>query len=285
MRTVTTILTVLMLASWAGAQSARETDPLKLAVREIASEAQQSIRTGAPFPRDASTFFADPLKREGIEVDRVISLLIQGTGRPPRVEAYVRWQLLSALPERLDERQRTRLAEAAVRAPAPIDMPGTSADERRALDRMAQRSREGEIPGLNAQWTQRLEEARLQNEVILAYRDALVSRVTDTDFALKVRLDDLWTRASAGLDVKKDADTWADEVRTWAVLAAPEQVRELSALVKEYEARPAGLAYTTAAWTAGRGQWRSRKTGLDANLLAELRVDLDRLGQNSAPAR
>jgi hypothetical protein len=282
-----TVVTLLLMActAWGQTRSEREADPLQLAVREITVEAQRALRENTPFPRDASTFFANAEKREGIDVDRVIDLLIHGTDRPPRVEAYVRWQLLSALPASLSAAQQARLAEAAVRAPAPIDMPGVASDERRTLDRLAQRTREAELDNLNAEWTTRINQVREQNEVILTYRDALVQRLTDSTFALKVRLDDLWARSSAGLDVRRDADKWAAEVRTWAVLAEPQAIASMEQLVKEYASRPPGVVYTTAAWTSGRGQWRSRRTGLDSQMLEELRIDLGRAVQNATPAR
>jgi hypothetical protein len=142
--------------------------------------------------------------------------LLQSSG-DPRLQGYVKWQLLSALPEALDEKLAPKFLAAYRAAPPPAPRPGISQIERQQLDRAVQGKKGSEEGELQSQFDAAVSKNRQGNQPILAYRNELYRKLPKALDTFAASLDDAYERFHADADAKpllKDLDR---DVRGWAV--------------------------------------------------------------------
>ncbi len=247
-------------------------DPLTIAIRALQQETRQATRQKQPFPRSTSDYFSSAPQKP--EVADILRALGRRLGNTPPADAYIKWQLLSALPDSLDDKQSLRLAELLVTAPAPAPLPGITPEEKRDLDRELRKLTKETYLDFNTQWAGHVVKAGEVNTHILAYRDALAMRLPSQPIAIRARLEDLQARVNAGVNLGRAPDQVFAQARTWAILANSADIEQLIPHIDEFARRPFQTAYDVVEIKNDALVWKTRKLNLDTRKLQTLAQDL-----------
>lgn len=176
------------------------------ALHELTREFQQGN------PRTAADYFEKSPDPE-LTADVALGLLQKRQGGSASMEAYIKWQVLAALPREIPEEYAGDLIAAYRDAPAIEPRPGMSADQKRQLDREIRKSAEPWLLPQRLATSASLVEQR--NAPILRYRDELLARMPDTSSGIEACLDDLYRRAEAGQDVGPAGDAVIERLNRW----------------------------------------------------------------------
>jgi hypothetical protein len=215
--------------------------------------------------RPQSSYFIDhPVK---LSPDTLLDALERPVGDDPRCVAYVRWQLLSAAPEKFDAKHLKRALAVYEKAPAPLPRFGLLQDDKNKLDVLVLKSRKGDDASLSTQLEERVRQGAEANGPILAYRDALYARLPEGFEALVAGLRDARERTVAAAGggaydahagrVVKDALAWA---RSGS--ADPDQCIRLAEIVARLRFVRSEPYYARAVWRQVRPSWSTRSDGV-----------------------
>jgi hypothetical protein len=148
-----------------------------------------------------------------------------GGGSGAGGEAYVKWQLLSAIPDKFPDELLKRAIAVYRRTPVPSPHPGMN---HRALARAVNGLKKEQIPSVQKDFDQAVDRVREENQHQLRYRDELFARLPVKLDAISAGLDDAYQRAIGGLNTNAFFDNVAASVRSWAITdAKPAQVRSM----------------------------------------------------------
>jgi len=167
-------------------------------------------------------------------VDDVLSVIEKNmSGSGPQV-AYVKWQLMSALPTKVEGPQAARVFNAYRNAPTPLTPFTADVKVRQQLDKMIVGMKDGQETAINDQLAKRNAPIAAANAPIIAYRDSLYEHLPTNLDVLMARLQDAVSRVQAGNDPDKLLGDFESEVRTWlSVGANPQQANALMSAVRE----------------------------------------------------
>jgi hypothetical protein len=164
-----------------------------------------------------------------------------GTG----TEAYVKWQLLSAIPGKFPDELLKRAINVYHRAPMPSEHPGM---DHKGLKKIIHGIKKDEIPQIQKQFDEAVAQFRDSNEVFLSYRDELYSRLPVKLDAIYAGLEDVEERAGHGLNANAIFDNVAAAIRSWSITEAKaDQVSAVANIVlniKNALAREENKPYT-----------------------------------------
>src|SRR5688572_29746422 len=147
---------------------------MQTAIAELSKEFQSSVRQKSSPPRTKSDYFIEK-PSDDVTPEAVVTALARSGDGDPRMAAYVKWQLLSALPEKVeDPKIAAALLRAYKSAPEPLPRPGVAPRERAQLDKLAQGAREDDRQKVTEQFEKLVEQFDVNNGPILAYRDELL---------------------------------------------------------------------------------------------------------------
>src|SRR3954468_7912705 len=125
--------------------------------------------------RAQSSYFVDhPVQ---LSPESVLDAIDRVTGDDPRGVAYVKWQLLSAAPEKFDAKLLKRALALYEKAPAPPARFGLAPDDQAKLEAMVLKSKQGEDASLSVMLEERVKQDAAANQPILSYRTALYARL------------------------------------------------------------------------------------------------------------
>jgi hypothetical protein len=222
---------------------------LSKAVAELQKEyADFAAKPDSASLRTASDYFKNGLPT-GVTVDDLLAVVGRGLSGSPSEQAYVKWQLMSGCPSKVDGPQAAKVYQAYRSAPAP--RPAFSADPnvRKQLDHMVVGMREGQEDAINDQVSKQNEMIKAYNDPILEYRDALYARLPTNGDVLIARLQDAVFRVQAGVDLKNLLSNWSLEIRTWTVSnATPQQANAVMSALKEAQKIKGAVTYKSAKW-------------------------------------
>ncbi|HYO11229.1 MAG TPA: hypothetical protein VER17_19850 [Tepidisphaeraceae bacterium] len=268
-------------------------DASRVAVRAAASALAKEFEAHLRSPgksdiRSACTYFKDKPSP-----DVTPQAIVAALGAPAgdgRTAAYVRWQLLSGVPEAPDPQYAKELLAAYRASPGPSPRPGAAPAEQQALDRALQGRTADDASGLTQQLDAAVARSRQDNAAIFSYREELYRRLPKNPDAFVMAMEDLHQRLLAGAEAKDFVKQFATDVRDWAATTPPSAAALLQtarAVRKLADAR--GPQYYTAAYwhePSRRLAWRKTRAGIDAgNELKDLAVYLEEQAQHQpAPA-
>ena len=225
--------------------------------------------------RTQCTWFVDhPVQ---LSPESLLDALERPMGDDPRAVAYVKWQLLSAAPEKFDAALLPRVLSAYEKAPAPPARFGSTQEDRNKLDTLLLKARKEDDAQLSAKVEERVRQETDANKPILAYRDALYAKLPEGYDSIVAGFRDAHERTVAGAGggssddhaerVVSDALTWAQSGS-----ADPEQCGKLTELVARLRHVRSPPYYSRAYWRYDRLAW-STKT--DALYSAKKLTDLE----------
>lgn len=189
----------------------------------------------------------------------------------PGAEAYVKWQLLSAVQGKFADDLVKRVVSVYHRSPSPGTHPG--ADKRR-LTKLVERMKKDQVPEIQKEFDQALGQFREDNKVITAYRDELYSRLPPKLEALSAGLEDAIDRAGHGLNATGIFDNVAAGIRTWTISEA--KAGQIQAMinavyqVKDVASNEANKPFNKVYEDKGQVKWKSEGGVLDPKKPEEL---------------
>ncbi len=224
--------------------------------------------------RDKPTYFKDNASPEATP-DAIIRGLEQTISGGRSLEAYVKWQLLSGIPDKFPDDLVKRAVAVYKRAPAPFEHPGLA---RRELTSATSRVKKDELAGANKDFAAAVENISERNHPILEYRDELYARIPKTSEALVAGMSDVADRAGSGLNANKFFDNVSAGLRSWAITEGKastvrgmaDMVANLKTAVNRDENKP----YTKLEDVKGVIKWKADAT-IDVKKLDELLKFLD----------
>ena len=233
---------------------------LQAAIADLVKEIEPGLRTGERPPRDQSNYF---LGGSDIPPAAVITALRRPLGGDLRVQSYVKWQLLSALPNDLDEKTSAELLQVYRGAPAPLPRLGIDKQGREDLDRMIRNARENDAERLVEQFEQMDGRVERDNLLILKYRDALFAKLPVNYDAIVAGFDDAAARINAGADAADHGRALCKAIEGWAPDAPPEQLKSVSRALSQLEKKKGQEYYSRLYWsTSGKMQFTKTQGSL-----------------------
>jgi hypothetical protein len=152
----------------------------------------------------------------------------------PRAEAYVKWQLLSAVKGKFPDEFKARAVAVYRRAPQPTSHPGA---DRTALERTLNRvgiTKQEAEPGINKEFGDAVARYRIHIEPILSYRDELYARLPQGFETLTAALEDVYARVSRGAPANEFWTSVSSAIRSWALTSGDaKQIAQLGKAVNK----------------------------------------------------
>jgi hypothetical protein len=222
--------------------------PFAPAIAALQKEYQTSLKEKkGEGLRDKCDYFSGQEKPEGATPEALLAVLekpIAGSG-DARAEAYVKWQLLSALDGKFPDALKARAIQAYRRAPAPAEHPYRN---HAPLDRrltMVGNKPDAEV-GINKDVSDAIEKYRLYVDPILDYRDEFYNRLPDGYDTLVAGVQDTFERVARGAPASEFWKKLGGQIRAWALTSSdPGLMRQmgnailkLNAYVKDERNKP-----------------------------------------------
>ena len=252
------------------------TDPIQAAVKELLREYQDAKKNNTSLPRTKPDYFADkPEKPELLSVLRALSKPVVSDAQ---ADAYVRLQLLSALPTKLEGEIGLESAKLMAVAPALVPMPGVSDKEKQELDRIASRVSVNDISSTLSQWQQHQDETEAKNLTSIAYRENLYDRLPESRARIDAGLEDVRQRIVAGIDVRKYFGEIGADVRAFAQTTdRPRELRSLAQSIRVMSDQLKTTIYDTLEYNEQqrRATWKQRDIRINDRSAKELIEFLD----------
>ena len=249
-------------------------DSVAKAVKVLTKEARDSIRLKQPFPRTESDYFK---KSPGnVDVVKLFEALIRPIANP-RIDSYVKWQLLSVLPEKLDAKFERAGTKVLLAAPALAPLPGATFTTRDAMNKRIESLKQSDMDAFNQTHRDELKSLIDRSAIVIRYRNELSARLPIAEQCLKARLDELWMRGSYGFDIDAESRVLFDDMRTWKSHADPKQVEQMAITIDDYASRPQPFILDHVEWKPdeSRAVWISKNTSFDSKSLHELAIELN----------
>lgn len=244
-----------MAAARAASKSPARSKALDDAVVELKREfaAYAKNPAAAPLRTECDYFKPDA----SIPVEAVLAALEKPIAGGGRQSAYVKWQLLSALPETVEPADAPRLAKVYQRAPAPAMRYGCSPAEQRELDRVLARARPQDDVMLTEQLQALVDRGFAADQPVIAYRDALYRRLPAGREKFIAGLIDVHTRLGAAAPIEALAEALQTELPRWAIGAdpGPGEVGEVAELLGKLRFVESPRYYASAGVRRGKLTW------------------------------
>ncbi len=252
------------------------TDPIQAAVKELLREYQDAKKNNISMPRTKPDYFVDkPEKPELLSVLRALSKPVVSDAE---ADAYVRLQLLSALPTKLEGEIGLESAKLMAVAPALVPMPGVSDKEKQELDRIASRVSVNDVSSALSQWQQHQDETEAKNLTSIKYRENLYARLPGSRARIDAGLEDVRQRVVAGIDVRKYFGEIGADVRAFAQTTdRPRELRSLSQSIRVMNDQLKTTIYDTLEYNEQqrRATWKRRDVRINEKSAKELIEFLD----------
>jgi hypothetical protein len=177
--------------------------------------------------REKSNYFTDNPVPE-LTPDVVLNGLDRVDGSIAEA-CYVRWQLLSGLPAKADDKLAPTIGDLYANAPAPIPNPSLTSTEKAQLQSQMLRMTQDQEQTVNDAWAKHLAEWAAANAPILNYSEALYAMLPPGVGATTLGLQDAYQRRAAlGVDSEIFANEVMTDARNWALSAQPDQLRAVA---------------------------------------------------------
>lgn len=249
---------IFLIGIVAACLGAGRASPLDSSVEALKHEFAAHAKGPNPPPLRTKCDYFSEKTRADVPLDALLGVLEKPLpGTDARQGAFVKWQLLSALPASPDDATVERLLKIYQHAPLPSARYGSSAREKRELDKL--------IPGAQKQddvkLTKRLEEAVTrgfdQDRPITAYRDELYARIPLGKQRFLAGMQDAQARLTVGGDKEALGERMAAELKEWASAPSADrtQVREVVEAFGKLRLVESPPYYKSAAVRRGRLQW------------------------------
>ena len=268
------LLMVTLLSAWGMAAAAAPPPPPKgsqarspevdKAVAELKREYGAFVRNREAAPlRTACNYFKEDAAGT-IPPEAVLAALERRMPGDARECAYVKWQLLSALPAEPDAPTVQRLVKVYQRAPVPAPRYGASKQDQRKLDGLLVGAKPEDDVRLNDGLEKLAEQAAATDRAVIAFRDELYRRLPPSREKFLAALQDAHARVTAAADKEKLAEALEADLPGWALQGGTSRahVREVAELLGKLRFIESPPYYAYASVRSGTLGWRTRNDAL-----------------------
>lgn len=262
--------------------SARAPDPVRDAVVALFREGTDAAKSNKPFPRPDFDYLAG---RTDVQQADIVKALGQQQSGNPRVDAYVKLNLLSAVPSTFSEENALAATRAYVLSGQSLrKLPSVDLHERQDWDRkVGQVNSADQVAQANAEFERATQAILDDDKIVIRYRDELRSKLASTDGPTMVKifaaqLEDLSQRAQLGYETDDDLAALKKQIDKWAKKADRKDLATLARATSEYKyLTKAPTVYTKLSWSASsrKARWGSRAAALSASKLEAIIKDLE----------
>ena len=254
---------------------------VRAAVVTLTKEHEQFLRNAANATlREESNYFKDH-PDPAVTPDAIVAALQSRGGGDPRTAAYVKWQLLSGLPDgdQLDPTMAKQLLAAYRIAPQPIVRPGLSGQDQQKLDVYVQGKKESDEADLKAYLETAVSQVARQNNVILKYRDELYRKLPKSPETFAAAMEDLVQRLNTAAEDKELVKAVVKDMREWATQESrpPHVLNALARAARKLADTKGPQYYQSPYWHSSNVfAWRKTRGSVDsASALKDLAVYLE----------
>lgn len=256
------LLAQCLAAAQAGRKPAPRSPELDKAVAELKREYAAHVKDPAGRPlRTQCDYFKG--KTFDIPVEALLPVLekpLAGTGATAgdqRAGAYVKWQLLSALPPTLDDDAARRLVAVYERAPLPPMRYACAAGEQRQLDQLLTGARPQDDLPLTAKLEEAVARGTAAHAPVIAYRDELYRRLPVGKAKFLAALADINQRLGVAAPTDVLGEELAADLPKWSGVAATDRadVREVAESLGKLRFVESPPYYARAAVRRGKLTW------------------------------
>jgi len=182
--------------------------------------------------RKGSDYFSQNPDGE-VTADSILNALERRVGDDPVSDAYIKWQLLSGVKDKLDAKSGARALVIYQHAPQPMIRPGTDESEKRQLYQMIPNHVENPdvADEYNKEWNEKVFRTRQANEPIFAYRNELFGKLPPSLATFRAGLQDAYVRVQNGYAADLFVEAMEKDVRDWAHDARPAEISQLANLL------------------------------------------------------
>jgi hypothetical protein len=215
--------------------SPKDIQELKKAIDPVLKEGQEAFTPkDAKNPgklREKSDLWSAGKLPDGITIDIVLAGLTQQMSTDPRIDAYVKWEMLSGVPNPTTDEILPRVVEAYRAAPKPLNHPGLDHAMLQAqLNKAGNKDRHA-IEPINDVLDKMAAQYETNNDPVMKYRNDLLSRLPTNASTIQAEVEDLYYRVSAATPSKPMFDRLREKLKTWAVTAKPNEVNSVIPVV------------------------------------------------------
>ena len=238
---------------------------LDAAVEDLRKEYQAYLRAPETQPLRTACDYFEGKPTQAIPFDALLAAVTQRIDADARLAAYVRWQLLSALPKELAAGDVARAVAVYRQAPTPAPRFGLSEKEQSALDDMIPTVRKTDDVLLTSRLEKVVRAGVELNRFTIAYRDEWYRRLPKTPIAFAAALDDAFVRQNLAAGAEDFAPILIADVQQWLVIgdARPADCAALAEQLARLRDKPAPPYYASAAVRSGKLQWVKKTDSMD----------------------
>ena len=249
------------------AGSAAKSQVLTEAIEKLTTEYKDAAKSKSfEDLRTSSDYFSEPPDDATPAV--VLAALEKPVGSDPRLNAYVKWQLLSAVKETFPEDLASRAAKLYMKAPPLAPRPGMGANDKAELNRLAGSAKEDDLAALNEKFGQLLSRFEEQNKLVLNYRDELFRKLPPGVETFEAALKDGHERVSAGVDTTTFWSDLSGSMTKWAegANASAKEYKRVADLLEKVGDHKSAEYPTEAVWEPKdkRAKWKTFSSTLAA---------------------
>jgi len=202
----------------------------------------------------------------------------------PSVDAYVKWQLLSALPTQLDEtvtKDFLRVYKRIGSQRLPV-RPGSNGAEASRLASGVMRIKEADVGAENQQWQNQLKRHGLLVDPVLQLRDGLYSRLSKTPDVLAIAMEDAALRVSAGYNASGFTASVFNDVRSTAAGLKRNEIARLGGMVQRFGGVQGPRVFDSIVFDDKKkvAGWKTSDTKIDRAAVDSLVADLSQMAKS-----
>lgn len=209
-------------------------------LKEYQAGTAKDAKTGL---RTKSEFFSQD--KQGVTEDSIMNMLCSVISPDAAADSYIKWQMLSALPAKDDEKALPRMILAYRGASEPYPRPGMSASEKAELDAAIRNMKNPDADTINAvndKFKVFVDAWDVHNNPVMDYREAMDKRLPMSAEGIIARLEDGHARQSAGIDSEKFGLRMRDDIRKWDASNPPAPLKqEVAATLLKYINEQGGI--------------------------------------------
>jgi hypothetical protein len=221
------------------------------AIQQLAKEFEAHGSDAATPLRTQCNYFT-----ENPSTDLTPEAILEGISSvdgPIAESCYIRWQLLSGLPEKADNKLAPQIGELYAEAPAPLANPSITPNQRAGLDSQTMRMTADQESLVNTAWSKHIEDWKAQNAPIISYSNKLFAMLPEGLGAFTLGMQDAYQRrAASGVDCSDFINSIIQSSRNWAVAASPEELSAAAQVcdrwARAYNGSFPPQVYTSVAW-------------------------------------
>jgi hypothetical protein len=216
--------------------------------------------------REKSNYFAENPSPD-VTPEAVLQALVSKVRPDAAGDSYIKWQLLSAVSGKFDEKLGPTAADALMKAAKPLPRPGISYDDRRQLEPMLRGVQTNDDAAtINKKLDDLVSAWEEKNKPVLAYRDELYAKLPTGPATLLARLQDGAQRGEAGIDSNIMMKGIVDDIAQWSSHDAP--AKDCLTMADQVQHilldRMGGMRNRAGAGTTGGGTGAGTGTGTGA---------------------